>query len=76
MIRRTCDRCGKQIERDEDYFTVTKERHNDSNAFAFMFDACNNAATAKPEYCGACVELAFKALEPITILEIEKQIAR
>lgn len=67
MIRRICDRCGKQIERDEDYFTVTKERHNDSNAFVPMFSACGNSAAAKPEYCEACVELAIELLEPINL---------
>ena len=72
MILRTCDRCGKQIELNETYYTLKKEPHSDRSIVPVIlcgYDALNNANAPigyTPEYCEACVNLAFEALKPPT----------
>ena len=72
MVRRTCDRCGKQIGVDETYYTLKKEPHLDRGIAPIVlraYDALNNTNIPigyTPEYCEACVNLAFEALKPLT----------
>lgn len=69
MMHRTCDRCGKQIRRDDIYYTLRKEAHSDGGVQAPVLSTCfggtNNANSTeyRPEYCEACVNLAFEALK-------------
>lgn len=70
MIRRTCDRCGKQIGRNDIYYTLRKEAHSDGSIQAPILNICLNSTSNntnsqeyRPEYCEACVNLAFEALK-------------
>lgn len=71
MIHRTCDRCGKRIKVNETYYTLKKEPHSDRGMVPIILcgcDALNNANAPigyTPEYCEACVNLAFEALKPL-----------
>lgn len=71
MIRRTCDRCGKQINVNETYYTLKKEPHSDRGMLPIILcgydSACNTNVPIgyTPEYCEECVNLAFEALKPI-----------
>lgn len=57
MLKRTCDRCGAEI--DHEWFKIETHRHTDTlylSVDVLRTDAPDIALASTPDYCSSCIE--------------------